>query len=60
MTVERRIDGGTAGAQATVVLADLGFMTLAALVFFERFAEVLPMLAAYAGALYVLGRGSAG
>ncbi len=54
------IDGGTAGAEATLLLAGLGLVTLAALVLFERFAEVLPMLAAYAGALYVLGRGSAG
>lgn len=60
MAVERRIDGGTAGAEVTMVLAGLGFVTVAALVLFERFAEVLPMLAAYAGALYVLGRGSAG
>ena len=47
-------DPGWTGTAA--VLGGVGFVTLAAFAFTESFAGVLPVLAAYAGALLVLGR----
>lgn len=57
MAGEREVEDATRG-EGTPLLVGLGFVTLTALVLGERFAEVPPVLAAYAGALYVLGRGS--
>ena len=64
MVAAERPDGtagtaGTAGTDRAWVppgLGGLGVATLTAVVLAERYAEVGPVLAAYAGALYVLGR----